>query len=206
MTGLMLRYSKTSPYARKVRIVAYELGLGDTLELIPTDTWNLPDDLLRENPLGKIPSLKTAEGIVLYDSPVICEYLASLKTTGELFPKAGERRWNALRLQALGDGIMDASVDRFSERNFRSVEQQSQSWLDRLRASVTRSIDYIESVSGNGLDELTIGSIAVASALGYLDLRFNDDNWRTDRPGLSRWFEQFSRRPSYVMTMPHMQL
>jgi glutathione S-transferase len=199
MTGLKLRYSKTSPYARKVRIVAHELGLAPSLELIATDTWNLPDALLNENPLGKVPSLATADGGIIYDSPVICEYLASLKSPNGLFPPSGSRRWQALRLQALGDGMMDAAVECYAEENFRSPEQRSQAWMDRMKASVERSLDHLDEAA-DGLAELTIGSIAIACALGYLDLRFAQDQWRSGREQLSRWFESFSQKPSFITT------
>jgi len=202
---MKLRYSRTSPYARKVRVVSYELGLDRRVELISTDTWNLPDELLSENPLGKVPSLRTEEGVVLYDSPVICEYLASLKQPNGLFPQTGPKRWQALRLQALGDGMMDASVERFAEKNFRPVEQQSQDWLKRMQASVTRSLDHLETISGNDLEEVTVGSIAVACALGYLDLRFAEDHWRSGSPQLTRWFEGFSQRPSFTGTAADIQ-
>ena len=200
MKDLRLRYSKASPYARKVRIVAHELDLAHRLELISTDTWNLPDALLNENPLGKVPSLSTGDDGIIYDSSVICEYLASLKHPNELFPEAGPQRWRALRLQALGDGMMDAAVECFAERNFRPPEQQSDPWIERMKASVTRALDYLERVCDSELADLTIGAIAVASALGYLDLRFAEDRWRAGRPELSRWFEAFSRRPSFVGT------
>ncbi len=202
---MKLRYSKTSPYARKVRMVAHELGLDRRVELVPTDTWNLPDELLRENPLGKVPSLSTEEGTIVYDSPVICEYLASLKQPNGLFPQAGPDRWQALRLQALGDGMMDACVERFAEKNFRPAEQQSQSWLERMQASVTRSLDHLETVSGNDLEDVTVGSISVACALGYLDLRFAEDHWRSGRPQLASWFEGFSQRPSFAGTAADIQ-
>jgi glutathione S-transferase len=197
---MKLRYSKTSPYARKVRIVAHELGLAQSLELISTDTWNLPDALLSENPLGKVPSLATTDGGILYDSPVICEYLASLKSPNGLFPPSGPERWQALRLQALGDGMMDAAVECYAEANFRAPEQRSQAWVERMKASVTRSLDHLDTIAAEGLAELTIGSIAVACALGYLDLRFAEDQWRRGREQLSRWFESFSQKPSFVST------
>jgi glutathione S-transferase len=200
MKDLRLRYSKTSPYARKVRIVAHELELVHRLELISTDTWNLPDALLSENPLGKVPSLSLGDGGILYDSPVICEYLASLNHPNELFPAAGARRWRALRLQALGDGMMDAAVECFAERNFRPPEQQSEPWIERMKASVTRALDHLDKVCESEFVDLTIGTIATASALGYLDLRFAEDHWRAGRPGLSRWFDAFSLRPSFIST------
>ncbi len=107
---MKLRYSPTSPYTRKVVVTAAELGLGDRIERIPTNTRDPNSDLPRDNPLGKIPTLITDEGDRLYDSPVVCEYLDSLHDGTRLFPPAGGARWRALRLQALGDGIIDATI------------------------------------------------------------------------------------------------
>ncbi|MEK7820711.1 MAG: glutathione S-transferase N-terminal domain-containing protein, partial [Pseudomonadota bacterium] len=112
---MKLRFSPTSPYVRKVCVVALETGLFARLDLAPTNVWAADTDIGRDNPLGKVPALATDGGEVLFDSPVICEYLDSLHDGAKLFPAAGGARWTALRRQALADGILDASVLRFLE-------------------------------------------------------------------------------------------
>lgn len=197
---MKLRYSPTSPYVRKVRVVALERGLADP-ELLTVDTWNLPQALLDENPLGKVPALITDEGEVLYDSPVICEYLDALKPGSRLFPAEGPARWRALRLQALGDGMMDASVERYVEL-MRPETLQMDSWALHQKRGVDRALDRLECTVEDVAGALTIGSIAVACALGYLDLRFAADQWRDQRSILARWYDAFSQRPSMQATRP----
>ena len=109
---MKLRYSQASPYVRKVLMVAHEVGLADRIELSPTNVWAPDSPIVRDNPLAKIPTLLTEDGLVLFDSPVIAEYLDSLHEGRRLFPAAGRARWVALRQQAVGDGICDAAVLR----------------------------------------------------------------------------------------------
>lgn len=199
---MRLRYSKPSPYARKVRMVAHELGLSSSIELINTDTWNLPNELLAENPLGKIPSLLLLDGGVLYDSAVIAEYLAHLVREPALLPAPAQQRFRVLRLQALGDGIMDSAVERFCELNFREPAQRSQSLIDRFQSVAIRAVDYLETVASIELREINIGTIAIAAALGYLDHRFPEDQWRRGRPALAGWFQTMSMRRSFAATAP----
>lgn len=202
MVMMRLRYSKPSPYARKVRMVAHELGLSASIELINTETWNLPSELLAENPLGKIPSLLLPDGTVLYDSAVIAEYLTNLVREPALLPAPAHQRFRVLRLQALGDGIMDAAVERFCEVNFREPAQRSQSFIDRFQSVAIRAVDYLETVAPTELREINIGTVAILAALGYLDHRFPDDQWRQGRPALSGWFQTMSARPSFAATAP----
>lgn len=199
---MRLRYSKPSPYARKVRVVAHELGLVRRIELVDTDTWDLSRELLAENPLGKIPSLVLADGTVLYDSPVICEYLAGLATEPVLLPAQGRERLGVVRLQALGDGIMDSAVDRYCELNFRAADKQLPSWVDRLKSVAGRAADHLETVADTELLALNVGTIAIAVALGYLDHRFPRDEWRRGRPKLAAWFATMSARESFAVTAP----
>lgn len=199
---MKLRYSPTSPYVRKVRVTAIERSV-TTLELVPTDTWSLPSELVAENPLGKVPSLMTDDGMVLYDSPVICEYIDAMApdTGSRLFPSEQPARWRVLRLQALGDGMMDAAVERYVELT-RPVDRQMEDWIQRQRRSLERALDTLDA-SVHELDgAVHIGTIAVACALGYLDLRFTVDDWRAGRPGLARWFDGIARRHSMVATAP----
>ena len=195
---MKLYFSHASPYARKVRMTAIEVGLLDQTTLEVTDAWSAIAGLPDDNPLCKVPTLVLDDGTALYDSPVICEYLDHLGR-GHLFPPAGPARWLALRLQALGDGLCDAAVARRLEV-MRPEGQRSAAWIARQTTAMTRVCttleDWTETLSG----PVTIGTLAVATALGYLDLRFAEDNWRAGRPKLAAWFEAFSARPSFQAT------
>jgi len=198
---MKLRYSATSPFTRKTLVCAHELGLVQRIDLVPTNPWKSEREFTAVNPLSKIPVLITDEGMVLYDSVVICEYLASLNPGIGLVPDDPVRRWPALRLQALSDGISDAAVTRRMETQ-RPQEQQSPDWIQRQRAIVHRGLDALERECGTWADALTIGQIAAGCALGYLDIRFADDAWRNGRSHLAEWYEQFASRPSMRATAP----
>lgn len=200
---MKLYYSPTSPFVRKVLIAAIELGLRDRIETAPVQISPVePDDALgQDNPVGKIPTLITDDGEALYDSPVICEYLDGLHQGARLFPAAGPARWEALRLQALADGVMDAAVLVRYETWLRPAELRWQGWIDGQTRKIERGLDALEGqVAGFG-GALTIGTISVACALGYLDLRLGHLGWRDRRPQLSSWLADFARRPSFLSTM-----
>jgi glutathione S-transferase len=196
---MKLRYAATSPFARKARICILELGLTDKVELVPTDPWADPD-LRAANPLAKVPALELPDGVVLYDSPVICEFLDA-EANGGLFPPRGPKRWRSLRRQALGDGLAEAVVRRFVELR-RPVEQQSQAVIDRQSAAIDSVLDALEAEAHSLLEPPAIGEIAIACALGYLDFRDPDAGWRADHPDLARWFAVFGARPAMQQTRP----
>jgi len=197
---MKLRYSLTSPFARKVRIALHELGLVEQVELVVTDPWT-EARLRAENPLGKVPALVLENGEGLYDSPVICEYLDFLGG-GRLFPPAGAARWRALRLQALGDGLAEAIVRRFVE-NRRPAAERWQLVISRQGEAIAAALGALESESAElAPASPTIGEIAVAAALGYLDLRAPDSAWRAAQPTLARWLAGFAERPSFTATQP----
>jgi glutathione S-transferase len=198
---MKLYYSATSPYVRKVNVCAIELGLDEKLERILTNPWEKDDKLLADNPLSKVPTLITDDGVVLYDSPVICEYLDTVQGGGVLIPASGTEHWNELRLQALGDGILDAAVLQFLERK-RPNSKQSSEWDGIQQSAIQRVLEYLESKVNEWKADVTIGQIAVACALGYLDFRFAEDNWRQGHPGLTSWFETFAQRESMQATVP----
>ncbi|MDR3518895.1 MAG: glutathione S-transferase N-terminal domain-containing protein [Azospirillaceae bacterium] len=198
---LKLRYSKTSPYVRKVLILAHEAGLFDRLVLEEGNPWALDTDQPRFNPLGKIPSLVLPDGSTLFDSPVISEYLDSLHDREPFFPK-GPARWRALRQQALADGICDAAI-LWRQEGQRQEAIQSAYWKDRHRRTVERALDVLEHEEAAYLDPpLTIGGIATMAALGYVDLRMGDLNWRETRPTLAAWLADASQRHSFQATEP----
>jgi glutathione S-transferase len=197
---MKLRHSPTSPYVRKVAVAIHELGLNDKVEFVATAPWDAKTDLGEINPLGKVPTLVTDDHQVLYDSPVICEYLDAL-VGGRLFPPGGPDRWTALRRQALGDGLMDAAVLARLESQ-RPADRQSADWIGRQRAAVARTLDALESEAAALAGPLTIGHVAIGCALGYLDFRFAEDEWRKGRPGLAGWYRGFASRPSMTSTVP----
>ncbi len=197
---MKLYFSHASPYARKVRMTAIEVGLLDQTTLEVTDAWSATEGLPDDNPLCKVPTLVLDDGTALFDSPVICEYLDHLGG-GSLFPPAGPARWRALRLQALADGLCDAAVARRLE-TMRPETLRSEAWIARQTTAMVRACDALESWAGDFSGSVTIGGLAVATALGYLDLRFAGDNWRAGRPGLAAWFDEAAKRPSFQTTKP----
>lgn len=198
---MKLRHSVTSPFARKAEVAAHELGLAGRVERVPTNAWDPRSDLGQLNPLGKIPALVADDGTVLYDSPVICEYLDSLAGGGRLFPPGGPDRWTALKRQALADGLMDAAVSARLESQ-RPAGEKSEKWIERQRTAMGRALDALEADAASFGDGVTIGHVAIGCALGYLDFRFAGDDWRNGRPQLAGWYDAFAKRPSMVATVP----
>jgi glutathione S-transferase len=200
---MKLRYSQSSPYARKVLVAAHERGLAGRIELMPASTSPVEpnQDIARENPLAKIPSLMLDDGTVLYDSRVIAEYLDSLGGA-KLFPPPGPARWAALRQQALADGLLDAAILIRYERVLRPTEKQWREWIDGQFVKFRQALDAFEREAGGLEGALTIGPIAAACALGYIDFRFADEKWRSTRPALAAFYEKFCKRPSMMATRP----
>ena len=196
---MKLLCSPTSPFSRKVRILVLEAGLHDQIKVVPIDTENPGNGLVRYNPLQKIPVLETKFG-PLYDSPVICEYLDTLHDRPKWIPSSGTARWNALCWQAMADGLQDAALLIRYEAMQRPAEQQHAPWIARQKGKVLAALDRMEGNVGEIERSLTIGSIAVACAVGYLDLRFASWNWRASRPRLAAWHNTFSERRSYTQT------
>lgn len=190
--------SPASPYVRKVRALAVELGV--PLEMVIADAAAADSSFGRINPIHRVPALELDNGEVLFDSPLICEYLDA-NHGGGFFPPPGPERWRVLKLQALGDGIMDAAVPRRGEV-LRPEQQQSPGRLAAYERSIRQVLDALEQ-DVKGLDGVNIGTIAVACALGYLDFRFPDDAWRKGRPALEAWYGTFAQRPSMVQTAPY---
>ena len=202
---MKLRYSPTSPYVRKVMVVALETGLAERIERIPTTVAPTKpnEEVARENPLVKVPALTTDDGLVLYDSPVICEYLDTLHGGPKLFPASGKARWLALRQQALGDGILDAAILGRYEI-LRPKEYQWPDWIDAQLRKVRGALGAleIEVEAGELGGPLGIGQITVACALGYLDFRFPEEDWRARHPRLAQFQAGFAERASMRATLP----
>ncbi len=201
---MKLYYSAASPFVRKVLVCAHECGLAEGIELVPTKV--VPSepnrDYARVTPLMKVPSLETDQGLVLFDSVVICEYLDSIsKAAHPLFPAGGDSRWRALRLHALGDGILEAAVLCRYEMAVRPAELRWKAWIDGQLLKIDQGLDFLEGGAAD-LEGLTIGTIAIGCALGYLDFRYADRRWREGRPKLAAWWETASKRRSFESTAP----
>src|SRR4029077_5290901 len=141
---LTLRSSPASPFVRKVRIAASVLGLERDIAIEPADTMNPSDTVRRQNPLGKIPALVLEDGTVLFDSRVILDYLDHRAGGGRIVPSDAGARFAALRLHALADGLMDASVLLVYEGRFRPAERHEPKWLDHQSGKVARTLAALE--------------------------------------------------------------
>jgi len=201
---MRLWFNPASPFARKVRVVARETGLAGHIEEINTVVSPIKPNagLARENPLVKIPALATLDLGTLYDSAVICEYLDSLHHGTPLFPGAGPERWRALRLQALGDGVLEASVLMRYESAVRPQPLQWSDWTAGQFAKVRGGLDTLEQECPGWGERFAIGEITAACVLGYLDFRFPGEAWRESRRALARWYERIAQRPSVKATVP----
>lgn len=199
---MQIYFSPTSPYVRKCLVAAHELGLGDRLQLLPSNANPVARDrdIIPKNPLGKVPTFITDDGESLYDSRVICEYLDELGG-GTLFPRSGAARWNALTLQALGDGILDGALLARYEDAARPEALRWPEWragqLDKAETSLAHLSAHPALIAPGRVD---IGTLAVACALWYLDLRFADFAWRERHPAVAAWYAAFSQRPSLSAT------
>jgi glutathione S-transferase len=197
---MLLRSAPPSPFGRKVKIAAALLGLSDEIKVIVTDTVNPEDPLRSDNPLGKIPTLVIEDGTVIHDSPVIVEYLDMRAGGGRVIPKDGVARIQALTMQSLADGLMDAALLQVYEGRWREAERQERKWLDHQAGKVGRALAYLEASPPDIGAALHVGHVAVACALGYLDLRFAGA-WRADHPRLVAWLAAFAARvPAYEAT------
>jgi len=170
--------------------------------LLPADTTDPADAVRRHNPLGKIPALVLEDGSVLFDSRVILDYLDHRAGGGKIVPRDAAARFAALRLQALADGIMDASILLIYEGRWRPVERHEPRWIDLQAGKVARALTSLEAAPP-ALDALpNVGQIALACALGYRDFRFNG-TWRPDHPRLVAWLERFAAAvPAFAATSP----
>ena len=199
---MILRFSPSSPFVRKVRIAASLLGLDSEVTSERADTTNPNDSLRKTNPLGKIPVLIIEDGSAIYDSRVILDYLDERAGGGKIVPRQGPARLAALRLQALCDGILDASILTVYEGRFRKPELHEPKWLELQAGKVNRALDLLESAPPP-LDPMpNVGQITLACALGYRDFRFGD-GWRSDHPRLVAWLDNFAAHvPAFAATKP----
>ncbi len=201
---MKLYFSGASPYVRKVMIAAIETGLDKKIEQMPTNVVPVKPnaELARDNPLMKVPTLITDGGEALFDSRVICEYLDSLHDGRKLIPASGGDRWRVLRLQALGDGILDAGIITRYELIIRPVEKQWNDWIAGQTKKITQGLDLAEAESAQLAGPINLGQIAIACAIGWLEFRKPIGDIRGGRPKLFQWYDEFAKRPSMQATAP----
>ena len=199
---MKLMYAATSPFVRKVLVLARELGIVDEIELVPASAHPVERSgaIRAENPLGQVPTLVLEDGTPLYDSRVICEYLDAREGDG-LFGR-GEMRWRALTEQALADGLMAAAVLARYETAVRPEPLRWDGWIGGQKGKITDALDKFEEWLPRAGERVDIGTISIGCALGYLDFRFADLGWRNGRPASAAWFERFGARPSMEATKP----
>jgi glutathione S-transferase len=200
---MQLYYSPTSPFVRKCLVAAQELGLRARIEFLPAAPHPVDRDraLIARNPLGKVPTLITDDGVSLYDSRVICDYLNSLGD-GHLVPAAGPLRWRVYRDQALALGMMEAAVLVRYETFARPEALRWKEWIDGQLDKVRCGLAEIEQTAGTLDQRVDVGTIAIACALGYLDFRFASLGWRNICPQTAAWLARFGVRASMVDTRP----
>jgi glutathione S-transferase len=198
---MKLLWSSRSPFVRKVMVAAHEVGVAPRIEtervLVGADKPNA--EVMSTNPLNKIPTLFLDDGTALYDSRVICEYLDTLHAGAKLIPAAPPARFDALRRQTLGDGLMELNVLRLGEQN-RPPATQSEKHLAAYCLKTAATLDVLDKEADRFGSQPDIGQIAIASALSHLDFRFAADKWREGRPRLARWHAAFAKRPSMLAT------
>ncbi|MFZ5521777.1 MAG: glutathione S-transferase C-terminal domain-containing protein [Pseudomonadota bacterium] len=198
--------SLTSPFVRKVRIVLAEKRLDYRFEL--EDVWAPGSTILQANPLGKVPCLVMEGGEAVFDSRVIVEYVDTLSPVGKLIPLSGRERVEVRTWEALADGLLDAAILVRLEQTFagRTPEQRSAAWIDRQMAKVDASLKAMSLGLGDrpwcAGTHYTLADIAVGCALGYLDFRYPQVDWRERHPNLERLYDKLMQRQTFIDTRP----
>ena len=203
---MQLLYAPTSPFVRKVMVCAHLTGLVDRIQRLESAAHPIRRDsrIANHNPLAKVPTLILESGQSLFDSRTICEHLAATGYATNLFPPEGPDRWRALSLQSLADGLMDAALLARYETVARPAEFQWPEWRAAQLVKVTACLEAIEAEApALHVDSPTIGDVTIGCALGYLDFRFPELQWRDSRPAAARWNELFQALPAMIVTRPH---
>ncbi len=203
---MKLFYSKTSPYVRKVLLLAHETGLMDQIELVPTNP--IADlEFRKVNPMAKIPALVVDENKpTLFESATICDYLDRIHGGDLMIPEDNDERIKVMYLHGLGQGITDAAVGlRFQaiREEKLGTELPKDWWIDRFYEAMNTSMDLLEDMVDQLDGPLNLGVFSVAASLPFVDFRLPDFNWREGRPKLAGWLEKFQQRPSMQATIPH---
>lgn len=198
--------SSASPYVRKVRIVMAEKKLD--YQFVQENVWAEDTTIVTSNPLGKVPCLVMEGGEAVFDSRVIVEYLDTLSPVGKLIPAQGRERAEVKTWEALADGVMDAGVLARLEATWahRKDGERSQAWIDRQLSKVNEGVKSMSQGLGDkpfcsGI-HLSLSDIAVGCALGWLEFRFPEIDWRTEYPNLGKLMDKLAQRPSFADTRP----
>ncbi len=196
---MKLLYNPPSPYARKVMVVIHEKNLLSQIDLCPVDPWSDPAELLALNPVGKVPTLVTDEGVSLTESLMISEYLDQLGTGPSLggLAAAGIRDAQVMARAAIAHGVVDAAFNIVLERR-RPAESRSAAWIERQRAAIERTLPSFRPRNGR----FDLGDITAACALAYLDFRLSEIPWRRAFPLLADWLDEVAERQSMRATRP----
>ena len=197
--------SATSPYVRKVRIVMAEKKLD--YQFVLDDVWAANSTIGISNPLGKVPCLVMEGGEAVFDSRVIVEYLDTLSPVGKLIPAQGRERAEAKTWEALADGVLDAAILARLEATWpgRAEAQRSDGWIKRQLEKIDRALKAMDTGLGekaycSGV-HFSLSDVAVGCALGYLDFRFPEIDWRKPYSSLARLHDKLSLRASFVDTL-----
>jgi glutathione S-transferase len=207
--SMKLFWTPASPFVRKVMVSAIELGLRDRIQIHPTywpHDWGrrtivLEPEFVAANPIARIPTLVTDEGVAIPESNWICDYLDSLGAKRRLLPQDGEARWKCVRMLAISDGALEAMIARRAE-TLRGLKERSEDFIAKQRDRIGRCLDRIERELDSILGEINLAQISSGVACGYMDFRYPEDGWRALRPRLSEWYERFATRPAMLQTMP----
>ena len=198
---MKLRYSKASPFVRKVIVLADEAGLADRIELVATDVWSDGDDIQKDNPIGKVPALITSDGTFV-GSFACCDYIDRRNGGRKFIPDEGKARWRVMQMHGLSDGAMEAAVAYVIESLRRPKQYVYQGYLDRQLGKIEASLVAIEGRLAE-LAGVDLGSITTGCTLGYLDFRLKAVfDWRVKTPGLAAWYADFAKRPSMLKSGP----
>lgn len=200
---MKMYHSTTSPFVRKCMFIAHHLGLADRIEKLPSAAHpvNRDQSILPANPLGQVPTLITDDGMALFDSRVVCEYLDHLGN-GEFFAAQGPARWRILSEQSLADGILDAALLSRYEGAVRPENLRWADWTAGQMDKIAIGLAHFEKTIDPQALRIDIGTVALGCALGYLDFRFGDFGWRARYPNLALWYETFAALPEMRATMP----
>jgi len=200
---MKLYFSPASPYVRKVMASAWQLGLQDEVEKLPSAASPVKRDMTIApvNPLGKVPTAFLDDGTALIDSRTICEYLHSRAPEKGLFPDVGPDRWEALRLHAIADGVIDAALLARYELAMRPTGMRWDDWTRGLMSKIDAGVSALE-LSVANLETPHIGTITAGCALGYLDFRFPDLDWRKGNDRIADWWSKFATARCMTETLP----
>ncbi len=201
---MKIYFSPASPFVRKCLVAAHELGVAERIELLPSAAHPVQRDaiIIRSNPLGQVPTFFCDDGTVLYDSRVICEYLDSVFGP-RLIPSDGPARWLRLTEQALADGMLGGALLARYETAVRPQMLRWNDWAAGQLGKVDSGLTWLQQHAEGFGDRVDIGMISMGCALGYLDFRFPDFDWRAKAPHAAAWFAHFNKRASMQATLPH---